>query len=73
MPTDQFDRVQKFIGAENNPPKLSRLGSGAWEKQKNKVKAGLKELAFDLAAALRQAAGAAGLRVQPRPALAEGI
>lgn len=49
VPTDQFDRVQKFIGAENNPPKLNRLGSGAWEKQKNKVKAGLKELAFDLA------------------------
>lgn len=50
VPTDQFDRVQKFIGAENSPPKLNRLGSGAWEKQKNKVKAGLKELAFDLAA-----------------------
>ncbi len=50
VPTDQFDRVQKFIGAENSPPKLNRLGSGAWEKQKSKVKAGLKELAFDLAA-----------------------
>ena len=49
VPTDQFDRVQKFIGAENAPPKLNRLGSGAWEKQKSKVKAGLKELAFDLA------------------------
>jgi len=49
VPTDQFDRVQKFIGAENAPPKLNKLGSGAWEKQKSKVKAGLKELAFDLA------------------------
>ncbi|HPF88501.1 MAG TPA: transcription-repair coupling factor [Candidatus Limiplasma sp.] len=50
VPTDQFDRVQKFIGADQGAPKLNRLGSGAWEKQKNKVKAGLKELAFDLAA-----------------------
>jgi transcription-repair coupling factor (superfamily II helicase) len=50
VPTDQFDRVQKFIGAQNSPPKLNRLGGGAWEKQKSKVKAGLKELAFDLAA-----------------------
>ena len=50
VPTDQFDRVQKFIGAQNAPPKLNRLGGGAWEKQKSKVKAGLKELAFDLAA-----------------------
>jgi len=49
VPTDQFDRVQKFIGAVNSPPKLNRLGSGAWEKQKSKVKASLKELAFDLA------------------------
>ena len=49
VPTDQFDRVQKFIGAENAPPKLNKLGNGAWEKQKSKVKAGLKELAFDLA------------------------
>ena len=50
VPTDQFDRVQKFIGADQGAPKLNRLGNGAWEKQKNKVKAGLKELAFDLAA-----------------------
>ncbi len=49
VPTDQFDRVQKFIGAEQGAPKLNKLGSGAWEKQKSKVKAGLKELAFDLA------------------------
>ena len=49
VPTDQFDRVQKFIGAEHNPPKLNKLGGGEWERQKNKVKAGLKKLAFDLA------------------------
>ncbi|MDD3411520.1 MAG: transcription-repair coupling factor, partial [Eubacteriales bacterium] len=49
VPTDQFDRVTKFIGAEQNPPKLNRLGGQEWEKQKSKVKAGLKKLAFDLA------------------------
>ncbi|MFH1513146.1 MAG: transcription-repair coupling factor, partial [Bacillota bacterium] len=67
VPTDQFDRVQKFIGAENNPPKLNRLGSGAWEKQKNKVKAGLKELAFSLAElyAQRQQQGFAFSRDMP--------
>ncbi|MEA4928658.1 MAG: transcription-repair coupling factor [Candidatus Limiplasma sp.] len=48
VPTDQFDRVQKFIGAEHNAPKLNRLGGGEWERQKSKVKAGLKKLAFDL-------------------------
>ncbi|MDD3214408.1 MAG: CarD family transcriptional regulator, partial [Eubacteriales bacterium] len=49
VPTDQFDRVQKFIGAEHGAPKLNRLGGGEWERQKSKVKAGLKKLAFDLA------------------------
>jgi transcription-repair coupling factor (superfamily II helicase) len=49
VPTDQFDRVQKFIGAEHSAPRLNRLGGGEWERQKSKVKAGLKKLAFDLA------------------------
>ncbi|MDD3336272.1 MAG: transcription-repair coupling factor [Eubacteriales bacterium] len=49
VPADQFDRVQKFIGAEHAAPKLNHLGGGEWEKQKSKVKAGLKKLAFDLA------------------------
>ncbi|MEG0511502.1 MAG: transcription-repair coupling factor [Clostridia bacterium] len=49
VPADQFDRVQKFIGAEHSAPKLNRLGGGEWEKQKSRVKAGLKKLAFDLA------------------------
>jgi len=49
VPTDQFDRVQKFIGAEHSPPKLNRLGGAEWQRQKSKVKAGLKALAFDLA------------------------
>ena len=49
VPTDQFDRVQKFIGAEHSAPKLNRLGGAEWGRQKGKVKAGLKKLAFDLA------------------------
>ena len=49
VPADQFDRVTKFIGSENATPKLNRLGGQEWERQKTKVKAGLKKLAFDLA------------------------
>ncbi|MCL1855296.1 MAG: transcription-repair coupling factor, partial [Clostridia bacterium] len=51
VPTDQFDRVQKFIGGANGSgaPKLNRLGGAEWGRQRNRVKAGLKELAFDLA------------------------
>ena len=34
---------------ENAAPKLNRLGGQEWERQKSKVKSGLKKLAFDLA------------------------
>ena len=50
VPTDQFDRVQKFIGGADNAPPLNSLNGGEWERQKKKVKAGLKKLAFDLVA-----------------------
>ncbi len=50
VPTDQFDRVQKFIGGQDNPPPLNSLSGNEWERQKKKVKAGLKKLAFDLVA-----------------------
>ncbi len=48
VPLDQFERVQKYIGAEEAAPRLNDLGSGEWEKQRKKVKSGLQKLAFDL-------------------------
>ena len=48
VPLDQFDRVQKYIGAGDATPQLNDLGSGEWSKQKSKVKSGLQKLAFDL-------------------------
>jgi len=48
VPTDQLDRVQKYVGASENPPELSRLGSGAWHKTTAKAKAKAKEMARDL-------------------------
>ena len=49
VPADQFDRISKFIGGDAILPKLSTLGTGEWKRQKNKVRATLKELAFSLA------------------------
>ena len=48
VPTDQFDRVQKYIGSTDGEPPLNSLSGGEWQKQKAKVKAGLKKLAFNL-------------------------
>ena len=48
VPADQFDRVQKYIGNPDTAPALNDLSSNTWSKQKSRVKAGLKQLAFDL-------------------------
>lgn len=48
IPVDQFDRVQKYIGAGGDAPPLNDLTGGDWDKQKKKVKAGLQKLAIDL-------------------------
>ena len=48
VPIDQFERVQKYIGSTEDLPPLNSLGGGEWTRQKKKVKAGLKKLAFDL-------------------------
>ncbi len=48
VPTDQLDRVQKYIGSEGEAPKLNRLSGGEWQKQKAKVKASIREIAGEL-------------------------
>ena len=50
VPVEQLDRVQCYIGNPGQPPKLNRLGGGEWARQKGRVKATLKTLAFDLKA-----------------------
>lgn len=48
VPTDQLDRVQKYIGSEGENPKLNKLSGGEWQKQKAKVKASIQEIAGEL-------------------------
>jgi len=48
VPTDQLDRVQKYIGSEGEAPKLNRLSGGEWQRQKAKVKTSIREMAGEL-------------------------
>ena len=48
VPTDQMDRIQKYIGSEGEVPKLNKLSGGDWQKQKARVKRAIKEIAGDL-------------------------
>ncbi len=50
IPTDQLDRISKYIGgSEDAAPQLSRLGGGDWQQRVGRAKAGAKKLAVDLA------------------------
>lgn len=68
IPTDQFDRVQKYIGSQGDAPPLNSLSSNQWEKQKAKVKASLKKLAFNLVNLYAQRMNTPGYAFPPQSA-----
>ncbi|HUH47118.1 MAG TPA: transcription-repair coupling factor, partial [Arenibacter sp.] len=41
-------KISKFNGKDGVPPKIYKLGSGAWKKIKDKAKSRVKKIAFDL-------------------------
>lgn len=41
-------KVSKYKGKEGEPPHLSRLGTGAWDKLKERTKKKIKDIARDL-------------------------
>jgi len=59
VPSDQIDRVQRYIGGEGTPPVVHRLGGSEWYKTTTKVKKAVQEMARELIElyAWRQALG----------------
>jgi transcription-repair coupling factor (superfamily II helicase) len=41
-------KISKYKGKDNEPPRLNKLGSGAWENLKEKTKKKVKDIAKDL-------------------------
>ena len=41
-------KISKYKGKEGEAPRLNRLGTGAWERMKDRVKAKVKDIARDL-------------------------
>lgn len=41
-------KVSKYKGKEGEPPRISRLGTGAWERMKERTKKKIKDIARDL-------------------------
>ncbi len=50
VPTDQIDRVGRYIGGTEQPPVLSRLGTQEWARTKQRVKESVEEVAQELLA-----------------------
>ncbi len=48
VPTDQIDRVSRYVGAGDRPPVLSRLGTQEWARTRQKAKEAAELLARDL-------------------------
>ncbi|MCE3282186.1 MAG: transcription-repair coupling factor [Chitinophagaceae bacterium] len=45
---NSLHKISKYTGKEGNVPKINKLGSEVWAKLKEKTKAKVKEIAFDL-------------------------
>ena len=45
---NSLHKISKYTGKEGAPPKVNKLGSDAWVKLKDKTKAKVKSIAFDL-------------------------
>ncbi len=48
IPTDQLDRVTRYIGMGDSVPALSKLGTTEWTRAKSKVKENVKDIAKEL-------------------------
>jgi transcription-repair coupling factor (superfamily II helicase) len=48
VPTDQVDRVSRYAGPSEHEPRLTRLGSGDWQRAKRRVRQAVQALAQDL-------------------------
>lgn len=59
VPSEQIDRVQKYIGGEGTPPTVHRLGGSEWMRTTKRVKKAVQEMAKELVElyAWRQALG----------------
>jgi transcription-repair coupling factor (superfamily II helicase) len=48
IPVDRLNLIQRYIGGDGKPPKLDKLGSGAWQRVKKRVKAAVSEMVKEI-------------------------
>ena len=58
-------RISKYKGKEGAEPKINKLGTGAWQKMKNRTKAKVKDIAKELIALYAQRKSEKGFAFSP--------
>jgi transcription-repair coupling factor (superfamily II helicase) len=48
VPTDQLDKLSRYVGADGHAPALSKLGSKTWDNMKARARRAAEELAGEL-------------------------
>ena len=48
VPTDQLDRIQKYLAPEEDPPKVNRLSGAEWQRAVGKAREEAREFAKEL-------------------------
>ena len=62
---NSLHKISKYTGKEGSPPKVNKLGSDAWVKLKDKTKARVKTIAFDLIKLYAQRKAQSGFAFTP--------
>ena len=60
-----LNKISKYKGREGEAPRLNRLGTGAWERMKERVKTKVKDIARDLIRLYSQRQQEAGFAYSP--------
>lgn len=58
-------KISKYKGKDGEPPRVSKLGTGAWEKIKERTKTKIKDIARDLIRLYSQRRQEKGFRYSP--------
>uniref|UniRef100_A0A7C4TBA7 Transcription-repair-coupling factor n=1 Tax=candidate division WOR-3 bacterium TaxID=2052148 RepID=A0A7C4TBA7_UNCW3 len=48
LPIDKVNQIERYIGVDDRPPRLSRLGSDLWLKTKKRIKKAAERIALEL-------------------------
>ena len=65
IPIEQLSLIKKYVGREGVTPELTRLGSGKWNKQKEKILARVNELSAQLVKLYAERERAVGHQFKP--------